>query len=139
MAAFFLLLALLGGALVGDLVWENTGAGEVTVLDRTVTGYPQGWLLAAAAGLGFVVGLLLVASASSTKGRRARRRRLRSLKHDAEHGGIEPEGEHTSWLDESYGRRETAADAGEPVPRQSEPLYEQTRRAARMREDRHQQ
>jgi hypothetical protein len=132
MAAFFLLLALLGGALVGDLVWENTGAGEVTVLDRTVTGYPQGWLLAAAAGLGFVVGLLLVASASSTKRRRARRRQLRSMSHQVEREGVEPD--HASWLDESFGRRETAADAGEPVPRHSEPLYEETRRD-RMRED----
>jgi hypothetical protein len=55
MAAFFLLLTLLGGALVGDLVWENTTAGDVTVLDRTVAGYPEGWLLAAAAAIGFVL------------------------------------------------------------------------------------
>jgi len=27
---------------VGDLIWKNTTVGEVTVLDRTVTGYPQG-------------------------------------------------------------------------------------------------
>ena len=60
MAAFFFLLALIGGALIGDLVWENTGAGEVTVLGRTVDSYPQGWLLSAAAALGFVVALLLV-------------------------------------------------------------------------------
>jgi hypothetical protein len=132
MAAFFLLLALLGGALVGDLMWENTGAGEVTVLGRTVTRYPQGWLLAAAAGLGFVVGLLLVASASTTKGRRARRRQLRSMTHHVEHEGTEPD--HASWLDESFGRRETATDLGEPAPRHAEPLYEETRRA-RMRED----
>ena len=65
MAVFFLLLAILGGALVGDLVWENTTLGEATVLDRTVVSYPQGWLLAAAAALGFVVALLLVASVSS--------------------------------------------------------------------------
>ena len=67
MAAFLFLLALIGGALVGDLVWENTSAGDVTVLGRTVDGYPQGWLLSAAAALGFVVALLLVASVSSTK------------------------------------------------------------------------
>ena len=35
MAAFFLVLALLGGAVIGDLVWENAAAGEVTVLGRT--------------------------------------------------------------------------------------------------------
>jgi hypothetical protein len=121
MAAFFLLLAILGGVLVGDLVWENTSASEVTVLDRSFSGYSLGWLLAAAAGLGLVIGLLLVASASSTKGRRERRRRMRSMQHNPKYEGIRPEREHASWLDESFGRRETAADAGQPPPRQSEP------------------
>ncbi len=138
MAAFFFLLAMIGAALVGDLLWENTTAGEVTVLDRTLVSYPQGWLLAAAAALGFVVGLLIVASVSSTKRRRERRRQLRSLKRHGQHEGVEPELEHASWLDESYGRQETAADAGEPLPRQSEALYEQTRRASGLRDDRRQ-
>jgi hypothetical protein len=138
MAAFFLLLAILGGALVGDLVWENTSLGEATVLDRTVVSYPQGWLLAAAAALGFVIALLLVASVSSTKARRQRRRELRSMKHRLDGEGVETELEHASWLDESYGRQETAADAGEPPRRQSEPLYEQTR-LARQHDDRRQQ
>ena len=138
MAVFFFLLAIIGGALVGDLLWENTTAGDVTVLGRTVVDYPQGWLLAAAAALGFVVGLLLVASANSTKARRERRRQLRSLKRRPQPEGVEPELEHASWLDESYGRQETAADAGEPPRRQSEPLYEQTR-LARQHDDRRQQ
>jgi hypothetical protein len=137
MAAFFLLLAIIGGALVGDLVWENTTAGEVTVLDRTVAGYPQGWLLAAAAGLGFVVALLLAASVSSAKARRNRRRQLRSIRHDLETHSIEPAGEYARWLDESFGRPETGTD-GEPWERQSEPLYEQTRRAIHLRDDRRQ-
>ena len=137
MAAFFLLLAILGGALVGDLVWENTAAGEVTVLDRTVSVYPQGWLLAAAAGLGFVVALLLVASVSSTKARRARRRQLRALRYDQRHEGVEREGDHADWLDESFGRREHGADAGGPLPPRSEPLYEHTRQSVRLRDDRH--
>jgi lipopolysaccharide assembly LapA-like protein len=135
MAAFFFVLAILGGALVGDLVWENTAAGEVTVLDRTVTDYPQGWLLAGAAALGFVVALLLVASVSSTKARRARRRQLRSLKRNLEHEGIHSEGDYETWLDESFGRREGAADDRESVKSPSEPLYEQSRRAAGLRED----
>jgi flagellar biosynthesis/type III secretory pathway M-ring protein FliF/YscJ len=138
MAAFFLLLAILGGALVGDLVWENTTAGKATVLDRTLVSYPQGWLLAAAAVLGFVIALLLVASVSSTKARRERRRQLRSLKRRPQREGVEPELEHASWLDESYGRQETAPDAGEPPRHQAEPLYEQTRRTIRM-DDRRQQ
>jgi hypothetical protein len=128
MAAFFFLLALIGGALIGDLVWESTGAGEVTVLGRTVDGYPQGWLLSAAAALGFVVALLLVASVSSTKARRARRRQLRAMKRDPQHRDIEPEGDYARWLDESFGRRMGAADADPSPPRPSEPLYEQMRR-----------
>jgi hypothetical protein len=128
MAAFFFLLALIGGALVGDLVWENTSAGEATVLGRTVDGYPQGWLLSAAAALGFVVALLLVASASSTKARRARRRQLRSIRRDPQPRDIEPQEDYARWMDESFGRRAGTADAGPSLPRQSEPLYGQTRR-----------
>jgi hypothetical protein len=135
MAIFFLLLAILGGALVGDLVWENTSLGEATALDRTVVSYPQGWLLAAAAALGFVVALLLVASVSSTKGRRQRRRELRSMKHRLDREGVETELEHASWLDESLGRREFP-DTREPLERRSEPLYEQTRMAHRHEEGR---
>jgi hypothetical protein len=134
MAAFFLLLAILGGALVGDLVWENTTAGEATVLGRTAVNYPQGWLLAGAAALGFVVALLLVVSVSSTKARRQRRRELRSMKRRLDGEGVETELEHASWLDESFGQREAAAGTREPLERPSEPLYEQTRRA-RQRED----
>lgn len=137
MAVFFLLLAILGGALVGDLVWENTSLGEATMLDRTVVSYPQGWLLAAAAALGFAVALLLVASVSSTKARRNRRRQLRSMKYRLDGEGVETELEHASWLDESFGRRE-AADIHEPLERESEPLYEQTR-LARQHEDYRQQ
>jgi hypothetical protein len=135
MAAFFLILAIIGGVLVGDLVWENTIAGEVTVLGRTAVNYPQGWLLAVAAALGFVVGLLLVASVSSTKARRARRRQLRAMKRDPRDRAPRLERDHETWLDESFGRDETAADAGRPLKRQSEPLYEQTRRAAGLHDD----
>ena len=126
MAALFLLLALLGGALVGDLVWENTSAGEVTVLDRTATTHPQGWLLAAAAAIGFVIALLLVASVSSTKARRNRRREFRSMKLDRDRRDQGSDPEDASWLEESSDRRETAADTGRPFQRRPEP-YEQTR------------
>ena len=138
MAVFFFLLAIIGGALVGDLVWENTTTGEATVLGRTVTDYPQGWLLAAAAALGFVVALLLVALVSSTKARRDRRRQVRAMHHDRQHEGIEQEGEYANWLDESFGRREGATDAVPSLKPQSEPLYEQTRRAVGPHDDRQQ-
>ena len=136
MAAFFLLLALIGGALVGDLIWENTTAGDVTVLDRTVTGYSQGWLLAAAAAIGSVIALLLVASVSSTKARRRRRRQFRSMKRDRQDPGFEPD--RANWLDEPADREETAPDTGVPLQRQSEPLYEQTRRTHLHDDDRRQ-
>jgi hypothetical protein len=133
MAAFFLLLAMIGGALVGDLIWENTADGEVTVLDRTVAGYPQGWLLAAAAAIGFVIALLLVASVSSTKARRNRRKQLRAMKRDLHEQDSEPD--HASWLDESIGHRESAAATGRPPQREPEPLYDETRQA-HLRDDR---
>jgi hypothetical protein len=136
MAAIFLLLALIGGALVGDLIWENTTNGEVTVLDRTLVSYPQGWLLAAAAAVGFVTALLLVASVSSTKGRRNRRRQLRAMKRDRQDPGFEPD--HAGWLEDRFDPRETAAGADRPSQRQSEPLYEQTRQA-HLPDDRRQQ
>jgi hypothetical protein len=126
MAAFFLLLAMLGGALVGDLIWENTTAGEVTVLDRTLVSYPQGWLLAAAAGIGFVTALLLVASMASTKARRNRRRQLRAMKRDGQDPGLEPD--RADWLEERLDTHGTNAGAGTPL-RQAEPLYERTRQA----------
>jgi hypothetical protein len=127
MAAFFFLLAILGGALVGDLIWENTTAGEVTVLDRTLVSYPQGWLLAAAAAVGFVTALLLVASVSSTKGRRNRRRQLRAIKRERQDPSLEPDD--ADWLEERLDTHGTAARVDRSSQRQAEPLYEQTRQA----------
>jgi uncharacterized integral membrane protein len=124
-AFFFFLLAILGGALVGDLVWENTTNGDVTVLDRTLVSYPQGWLLAAAAVVGFVIALLLVASVSSTKGRRNRRRQLRAIKRDRQDDAFEPED--ADWLEERLDTPTTPTRADRPSQRQAEPLYEQTR------------
>jgi hypothetical protein len=135
MAVFLLLLAIVGGVVVGDLVWENTIAGELTVFDQPVTGYPQGWLLGMAAVLGFVVALLLVASLNSTKGRRARRRQLRSIKRARRDQATGSEREHASWLDESFGGAQAVDKVGEPVGHPAEPLYEQTRQVVRLRDD----
>jgi hypothetical protein len=127
MAAFFFLLAIVGGALIGDLIWENTAAGEVTVLGRTVDGYPRAGCCRRRRR-----------SASSSRccssprcappKRDARRRQLRAMKRDPQHRDVEPEGDYARWLDESFGQRTGAADADPSPPRQSEPLYEQTRR-----------
>ena len=110
MAALLLfVLAVAGGVVVGNLVWENTMAAEVSVFGQPVTGYSQGWLLAVAAMLGFVVALLLVASVGATKGRRERRRQLRMLRRDRHHHRAEPEVEHSSVLDQFFGHDDSRA------------------------------
>src|SRR5215216_4753640 len=104
MAAFVLfVVAVAGAVVVADLAWENPTAGQVTVLHHTVPGSLEGWLLAAAAGLGFVVALLLIASINSTKGRRARRKQLRRLRQGLEGqvGASEPN--HGRLLDGFFG------------------------------------
>ena len=159
MAAFILfVVAVAGGVVVADLVWENTAAGEITVFHHTASGYPEGWLLAIAAGLGFVVALLLVASMNATKGRRARRKQLRRLRRGLEHQ-MAPKPDHARLLDEFFGPdepshhpggparpadltgegREGRADdhqrwaTGERVQDPAEPLYQQARQAAGLR------
>jgi hypothetical protein len=162
MAAFVLfVLAVTGAAVMADLVWENTAAGQVTVFHQTVGGYPEGWLLAIAAGLGFVVALLLVASVNSTKRRRARRQQLRRLRQGLMDQVAASEPDHTRLLDAFFGpeepsghldgparpvdlpgeRPESRADDHQrwvtPQPNQhpAEPLYEQARRAAGLHQD----
>jgi hypothetical protein len=116
MAAFVLFVVAVAGAVVAaDLVWENPTVGQVTLFDHTVAGYPEGWLLAIAAGLGFVVALLLVASVNSTKGRRARRKQLRGLRRGLEDHMVAPEPDHARLLDAFFGLRSPSATlAGRP-------------------------
>ena len=161
MAAFALfVLAVAGAAVVADLAWENPTAGQVTVFGQTVSGYPEGWVLAIAAGLGLVVALLLVASVNSTRRRRARRKQLRRLRHGLEDQVAAPEPDHGRLLDGFFGPeqpsrhldgpawpvelksedRERRVEADQPVvtpqPIQhpSEPLYQQVR-SAHIREE----
>jgi hypothetical protein len=116
MAAFLLfVLAVAGGVVVADLAWENTTAGQVTVFHHTVTGYPEGWLLAVAAGLGCVVALLLVASVNSTKGRRARRKQLGHLRRGLQHQVVAPEPDQARLLDEFFGPEDASRHLGGPV------------------------
>jgi len=100
MAVLLFLLAIAGGVLVGDLVVENTAAGSVTVLDRSFTGYSDGQLLAAVAALGFVIGMLAVASVSLRRSRRVRRRELRRAEQDLSAEVAELERENSSLRDE---------------------------------------
>ena len=162
MAAFVLfVLAVAGGVTVADLAWENPAADQVTVFHHTVGDYPEGWLLAIAAGLGFVVALLLVASVNSTKGRRARRKQLRGLRCGLEDQVVAPQLDHARLLDEFFGPEEPSRQLGGPArpadPRSEgpeiraedhqgwvtgervryppEPLYERARRAAGLGQD----
>lgn len=158
MAALLVLLAMLVGVVVGDLVLENPAAGQVSVFDRTITGYPQGWLLAAAAALGFLVALLLAASLRAARARRERRKR-RYPRGEIEDYVFELDPGHAGQRDERPGPRATvsylrepdrAAEpardrwterlddrhrTGTPWPAEDdpEPLFEQSRRAARLR------
>jgi hypothetical protein len=161
MAAFVLfVLAVAGGVVVVDLVWENPTAGQVTVFGQTVGGYPEGWLLGVAAGLGFVAALLLVASVNSTKGRRARRKQLRGLRQGLEDQVVAAEPEQAGLLDAFFGPEEPSRHLGgpagpadprgegperraedhqgwvtaRPIQHPTEPLYQQVR-SAQVRED----
>jgi uncharacterized membrane protein YciS (DUF1049 family) len=158
MAVLLFLLAIAGGVLVGDLVLENTTAGSVTVLDRSFTGYSQGQLLAAVAALGFVVGVLAVGSVSLRRSRRVRRRELRRAEQDLTAEVSELERENRSLRDELARRAAVSprpgaaampadlapapmAPGGErrtqvhsaPADRHPEPVYEEARRASRLR------
>jgi uncharacterized membrane protein YccC len=155
MAVLFLLLAIIGAAVVSDLVLENTAADAITVLNQPITGYSGGLLLAMAAALGLVVGLLVVGSVSLRRTRRARRRQLRVAERELSGQLAELERENTRLRDElarrdSAARRlagvAAAADLGPPtamerkvtsppVDRQEEPVYAEARRAARLRND----
>jgi len=160
MALLLLLLAIVGAVLVGDLVVENTAAGDVTAWQHSITGYSQGQLLAMAAALGFVLGLLVVGSVRMRRTRRARRRQLRTAERDLTAQLAELERENASLredlahLDPPVRRPDAAAvpaDLGiasaaptaerrarvrsTPVDRHPEPVYAEARRAARLRSD----
>ena len=116
MAAFVLFaLAVAGAAVVADLIWENPTAGQITVFHHTVIDYPEGWLLAIAAGLGFVVALLLVASVNSTKRRRARRTQLARRRSGLEDQVAAPEPDHARLLDAFFGPEDLSNHLGGPA------------------------
>jgi uncharacterized membrane protein YciS (DUF1049 family) len=100
MAVLLVLLAIVGVVLVGDLVVENTAAGDVGVWHYSITGYSQGELLAMAAALGFVLGLLVVGSVRMRRTRRARRRQLRTAERDLSDQLAELERENASLREE---------------------------------------
>lgn len=159
MAALFLLLAIVGGIVVGDLVLENAAADDITILNHPISGVSEGVLLAMAAALGVVVGLLVVASASTTRTRRVRRKQLRAAGHDLNRQMAELQRENAKLREELASRDQRLRHRGEvaspdhlgstswvgatathgvtvvsqPAQRHPEPLYEEAKRAARLR------
>ncbi|HEX6677540.1 MAG TPA: hypothetical protein VF486_21255 [Actinomycetes bacterium] len=112
MAAFLLfVLAFGGGVVVADLLRENTAIVQVTVFHQPVGAYPQGWLLALAAGLGFAVAMLLVASVAAAN-RRAHRREGRSGRQRLETRA--PATDQDRLLDQFFGPDEAP---GQPIRR----------------------
>ena len=82
MAAFFLVLAVIIGVVIGDAVVANTAAGSIQLFDQTITGFSQGQLMVIAAAAGFILAVLLFLSFSAGRGRRARRREQRLARRD---------------------------------------------------------
>jgi hypothetical protein len=161
MASFVLfVVAVAGAVVVADLAWESPTAGQLTVFHHTVSGYPEGWLLAIVAGLGCVVALLLVASVNSTRRRRARRTQLRRLRQGLEDQVAAPEPDHARLLDGFFGPEQPSRHLDgpawpvelesedrerrvkpdqpvvtpQPIQHPSEPLYQQVR-SAHVREE----
>ena len=152
MAALLLVLAIAGTAVVAELVVENSGSGAIMVLGHPVTGYRDGLLLAMAAALGLVIGLLVVGALSWRRTRRARREQLRSAERELRGQLLALEDENPRLRDE-LARRDSAARrvagiaaaAGLDLPaaagtvpsplahHQAEPIYEEPRRVARLR------
>jgi hypothetical protein len=160
MPALFLLLAILGAVVVGDLVVENPSGGEVTVFHHTIAGATEGHLLAAAAALGAVVALLLAACVRAASTRRSRPTTPRPAGRDSQGPGAAVGREDVSLLeladrdatmpevDEEGRPADLEADRvaeqpeehhgaviPEPAEQPAEPLYEQSKRAARLRND----
>jgi hypothetical protein len=68
MAALLLLIAMVGGMVVGDLVLDNATTEDLTLVNHAIHGVSEGLLVLAAAA-GVVVGRPVVASASVTRNR----------------------------------------------------------------------
>jgi uncharacterized membrane protein YciS (DUF1049 family) len=152
MAVLLLVLAIIGAAVVGDLVVENTATGTITVLNHPVSSYSHGLLLAMVAAIGFVVGLLVIGSVTLRRSRRVRRKQLRTAERELRGQLLELDDENTR-LREELARREgaerrvagvaAAADLDAPstaqrLPsplgdRREELVDAEARRAARLR------
>jgi hypothetical protein len=109
MAAFFLLLAILLGVVLGDALVENDGTGALTLFGQTTERFGEGQLLLVFAGLGFLFALLLVLSLASTRRRRIRRREARSGRREQGERIAELERENARLQDDLARRDEALA------------------------------
>ncbi len=82
MAAFFLVLAVVVGVVIGDAVIANTSASNLQLFDQTITGFTQGQLLVIAACAGVLFAAFLFLAFTSSKNRRIRRRERRDAHRD---------------------------------------------------------
>jgi hypothetical protein len=108
MAAFFLVLAVIVGVVIGDAVVANTSAASIQLFDRAITSFTQGQLLVIAAGAGFVFASLLFLAWGSSKNRRLRRKERREVRRGMEGRIGELEKENASLRDEVDRDRRTS-------------------------------
>jgi type II secretory pathway pseudopilin PulG len=106
MAAFFLLLAVLVGVVLVDAVLENTSNSTFILFNRSIDQLSGGELLVVFAGLGFLLTLFLFLAFGSSRGRRSRRKELKSRRRDAEGRVDELERENVRLRQELTGTRE---------------------------------
>ena len=84
MAVLFLLLAFLLLVVVAAAGIENTDSSTASLFDRSFGQLTEGQLLLLFAGLGFLIALFLFLAFGASRGRRTRRRELKSRRRDAE-------------------------------------------------------
>lgn len=101
MAAFFLVLAVIVGVVIGDAVIANSSAVSIQLFDQTISRFTQGQLLVIAAGAGFVFAALLFLAWGWSKNRRLRRRERREVRRDMEGRIGELERENAGLRDEA--------------------------------------
>jgi hypothetical protein len=134
MAAFFLVLAVIVGVVIGDAVVANTAAGSIQLFNQTITGFTQGQLMLIAAAAGFVLALLLFLTVGAGKSRRARRREQRLARRDLQGriGELEQENSDLRTEVERDQRTTRLGEMGAPVAEDTEDTRETTQTSRRI-------
>jgi hypothetical protein len=130
MAAFFILLAALVGAVLVDAVLENTDTMSAVFFNRTFDQLSAGELLLVFAGLGFLLLLFLVLAGGASRTRRTRRRERRTARRDLEGQVGQLQGENAQLREElrryqrvsGLGTEPATARTDQPVPAGQRPM-----------------